>query len=387
MKVLWLSSWYPSPTQPYDGDFIQRHAKSVAAYAQVTIFYVAQMGAGVNVKQEYVMERNNDGVHERIIFFQFRKTGFMWLDKLIYNFRYYQTYRKAIRQYISSDGKPDLVHVHIPMKAGVIGRWIRRQWGIPYIISEQSSLYAQSVPGNYFTKSYRHRNTVKKIFQDAAAVTNVSAAVGKILKQLFDLPDVRVIHNTVNAEYFNYYGNRPSRFRFIHVSTLSHQKNAEGMLRAFSRLAGERKDFELVLVGPFTKTQKELVENTILQSVVTFTGEINYQAVAEQMKMASVLVLFSRHENFPCVIVEALCCGLPCIATRVGGVEEAVNDSNGILIPSENEDELLSALKEMMDKYDFYDGEAIAALATVKYSYPNIGKHFFELYKQILKEN
>ena len=69
MKVLWLSSWYPNPVHPYDGDFIQRHARSVAAYAQVTVFYVSQMGAGVNVKQENVIERNSDGVHERIIFF------------------------------------------------------------------------------------------------------------------------------------------------------------------------------------------------------------------------------------------------------------------------------------------------------------------------------
>ena len=72
------------------------------------------------------------------------------------------------------------------MKAGVIGRWINRKWGIPYIISEQSSLYDKSAPGNFFTRNFLHRQSVKKIFQNARMVTNVSATVGEQLKKIFE---------------------------------------------------------------------------------------------------------------------------------------------------------------------------------------------------------
>src|ERR1051325_7757565 len=96
MKILWLSSWYPNPLHPYDGDFIQRHARAVSAYAFITVFYVAQEGEKVNISKESMIEQTKENVSERIIFFRFRKTGFGWLDKILYNYRYYSTYRKTI---------------------------------------------------------------------------------------------------------------------------------------------------------------------------------------------------------------------------------------------------------------------------------------------------
>ena len=387
MKILWLSSWYPNPVHPYDGDFIKRHARAVASYTPITVLYVAQFGESTSINKQSIFEQTTDGVTEKIIFFQYQKTGFKWLDKLLYNFRYYNAYRNAIKKYISENGKPDLVHVHIPMKAGITARWIMKRWEIPYILSEQSSQYDHSAPGNYFGRSFLHRRSVKKIFSDALAVTNVSAAVGNTLKNIFEIPAVKVIHNTVDANIFHNKNAAPARFRFIHVSTLTHQKNVGSMLSVVSRLAKARNDFDFILVGPLNPEVEIKIENESLQTVITSTGEIIYPDVAKQMQQASALVLFSRHENFPCVIIEALCCGLPCIAARVGGVEEAINESNGILVSKENEEELLLAMNKMIDIYYQFDREKIAAEAVNKYSYPVIGKQFFDLYKEILKRD
>ena len=385
MKILWLCSWYPNPVHPYDGDFIQRHARAVAAYMPVTVIYVSQLGEGINVSKQNQLEKTSSSVKERIIFFRYKKTGFKWLDKFLYNYRYYYAYKKTIKQYFSEEGKPDLVHVHIPMKAGVIARWIKKKWGIPYILSEQSSFYDKSAPGNHFTRSYIHQKAVEKIFRDAIAITNVSATVGKTLKQLFGLPSIRTIHNTVDTIFFHYNNAAPSRFRFIHVSTLTHQKNVDGILRAVARLAKARNDFDFILVGPLNREIEKIIENEFLRTVVSTTGEIAYPEVAKQMQEASALVLFSRHENFPCVVIEALCCGLPCIAARVGGVEEAINEKNGLLVTVENEEELYLAMNTIIDKYHQYNREMIAEEAAGKYSYPVIGKQFFDLYKEILK--
>lgn len=75
MKVLWLSSWYPNPVSPYDGDFIQRHAKAVAAYIPVTVFYVAQFGETMNIDEDISIVQEQDNVKEKIIFFRFKKIG------------------------------------------------------------------------------------------------------------------------------------------------------------------------------------------------------------------------------------------------------------------------------------------------------------------------
>ncbi|MEI9946542.1 MAG: glycosyltransferase [Chitinophagaceae bacterium] len=158
-----------------------------------------------------------------------------------------------------------------------------------------------------------HRSKTKKVFKHAKAVTNVSGTIGKVMEKLFALQDVRTIHNTVDSSLFNYSNSIPDpKFKFIHVSTLKeHQKNSSGILETTAKLTRQRNDFELVIVGPASEQFKRKAMSLGLATVIKFTGEIPYTEVAKQMQEAAVLILFSRYENFPCVIVEALCCGLP----------------------------------------------------------------------------
>ena len=137
-RVLWLCSWYPHPGDPFEGDFIQRHARAVSAYTPVTVFYTSQAGPGVAVNKECHIEQQTEAVRERIMLFRHRKTGIRTLDKFFYNLRYFRSYKKAVREFIRKEGLPDIVHVHIPMKAGMIVRWINRTWKIPFIVSEHS---------------------------------------------------------------------------------------------------------------------------------------------------------------------------------------------------------------------------------------------------------
>ena len=387
MKVLWLASWYPNQISPFEGDFIQRHARAVTAYSKITVVYVSQSGETLNIDNTQFAEQEKDNVVEKVVFFKFKKTGVKWFDKIKYNIIFYKTYKKLITEYIKINGRPDIVHVHVPMKAGIIALWMKRRWQIPYIVSEHSSLYNRFSPGNFHQRSFIYRHNVKKVFNNAEAVTNVSAVVGDKLKVLFDLSEVKVIHNTVNTFLFNYQKHTPHKFRFIHVSTLTHQKNVEGILTAVKSLSKLRQDFELVIVGPIGPELIKMIATLNITPLVTYTGEISYPEVASQMQKASAFVLFSRHENFPCVIVEALCCGLPCIATNVGGVREAVNNDNGILIQSESEGELIQAMGKMMTEYHSFDRSKIAREAQKKFSYSTIGKQFYELYTEILKNN
>lgn len=387
MKVLWLASWYPNQISPYEGDFVQRHARAVTAYSKVTVVYLSQAGETLNIYNTQFLEEEKDSVVEKIVFFKFIKTGLKWFDKVKYNIIYYKTYKKLITEYIKTHGRPDIVHVHVPMKAGMIALWMKRRWRIPYIVSEHSSLYNRFSPGNFHQRGFMYRHNVKRVFNKADAVTNVSAVVGDKLKMLFGLVEVKVIHNTVNTFLFNYRKHTLHKFRFIHVSTLTHQKNVEGILNAVKGLSKLRQDFELVIVGPIGPELVKMIATLNVTSLVICTGEISYPEVASQMQNASAFVLFSRHENFPCVIIEALCCGLPCITTNVGGVREAVNNGNGIIVESESEGQLIEAMAEMMNEYHRFDRLKIAEDAQEKFSYSTIGKQFYELYREIVKHN
>jgi len=98
-----------------------------------------------------------------------------------------------------------------------------------------------------------------------------------------------------------------------------------------------------------------------------------------------VMVMFSRFENSPCSIIEALCCGLPVIATKVGGIPELLNNNNGLLIESLDEKALFEALEAMAANYLKYDRKKIAEDAKSKFSYSVIGKKLDKIYEAVLQ--
>lgn len=385
MKVIWLTSWYPNPLRPYDGDFIQRHARAISSYVPVNVFYVDQSGHKIAIAEDKIMKHRDKNLVERIIFFKFKPTGIDLLDKLRYNHLYFKTYKKAIRNYIVKKGKPDLVHIHIPMKAGMIGKWIKRTYKIPYVISEHSVHYQMDSPDDFFKKTPRHRKQVESIFRNAVAVTNVSAAMAQKLQSIFHLAAVRIIRNTVDTTLFKFRPAQKDIFRFIHISTLDErQKNIQGIFEAVEELSKQKEDFEFVVVGPATSRLKQETERRNLTKWIRFTGEIAYERVAMELQSANALVLFSRYENFPCVIIEALCTGIPVISSNTGGIAEAIDQDNGLLVQSGQTEELTAAMLKMMSEYDKFNGQAISRKAQDEYGYLTIGKKFFELYREVL---
>lgn len=382
MKVLWLASWYPNKYEPVNGDFIQRHAKAVSEFMPVDVIHVVQLGKDVEVKDEIVINKIG-ALKEFIHYFSYNKTGIDVLDKMLYNLKYQQYYKQVIEEYIKRNGKPDILHVHVPMKAGIIALKVSRRLKIPYIISEHSSLYLKVAKDNYYKRSFFFQRNTKKVFENAAIVTNVSATIGNVIKQMFRLKDVKTIHNVVDTNYFKYQPKNDNKiFRWLHVSNLVPLKNPEKIIEAFHQLSKHRNDWELVICGPVPEHITQIVSSLNLNAKIKFTGEVAYEKVAAEMQQSDAFVLFSKHENFPCVIAEALCCGLPVVSSDVGGVAEAVNALNGILIEKAKEPLLTKALNNLMNTIDNYKPINISADAISKYSHAVIAKQFITLYNQ-----
>lgn len=384
MKLLWLASWYPDAYEPTNGDFVQRHAQAVSTLMPVDVIHVAQAGKDHN-HLDKIVKRNTGNLQESIHYFPFSKTGIAWLDKVRYNKTYIRYYKKILLQYIQEKGKPDMVHVHVPMKAGILALWLKKKFGIPYIVSEHSSLYLPEAKDSFATRSYFFRHHTRNIFQQAVAVSNVSAAIGKVLQQMFGVKDVRIIPNVVDTDYFNYQPKPQQKvFRWLHVSTMLPLKQVDKIIEAFKLIAETRDDWELVLTGPVHKEYEKLVHQSGLQQKISFTGEMAYEAVAFQMQQADAFIMFSRHENFPCVIIEALCCGLPVVTSNVGGIAEAVNASNGVLVEAGNMVQLQEAIFSVMNNPTRFDKEKIARTASSAYCYTTIARQFINIYEEVL---
>ena len=384
MKVLWLASWYPDEYEPTNGDFIQRHAKAVSQLMYVDVIHAAQAGKDFNHLNKIVL--NDDGtLHEAFHYFTYKKTGINLLDKILYNKAYLNCYKKILDQYIQEKGKPDLIHVHVPIKAGIIALKFFRKLNIPYIVSEHSSLYLKNADDNFYTRSLFFKHNTKRVFKHAALVTNVSAAIAKVLKEIFDLNDVRIIPNVVDTNHFKFIPKEKTRiFRWLHVSTMLPLKNVDKIIQTFKKISETNTDWELIICGPINDEYAQLVSDLNLQTKIKFIGEVSYEQVAIEMQKADAFIMFSKHENFPCVIIEALCCGLPVVASNVGGISETVNKTNGILVEANDTDALQNAIAFLMNNSEKFNAEKTAADAVSKYNYQTVAKQFISVYKEVV---
>ncbi len=387
MKVLWLAGIYPSKAFPYHGDFIQRHAQATALFCRVEVIYIVKDEEGGLTNSVWETVNTRDQLTERIIYYRPVKTSIRFIDRLLSSLKYKKVSRAAVKKYISQNGKPPFLHVHVAMKAGLTALWAKRTYQIPYLLTEHWGGYLdEAVPGindyNFVYRYYWH-----KILSGARASTFVSAAFQKQMIKKYAIRNSCVIPNVVNTDVF-YPGTRlpGDTIRFIHISTMIYQKDPEGILNALALLK-DAFPFEMYVYGPVTTLQKNLVESLGLQHHVIWKAEAPQQELAKIMQQCDALILYSRFETFGCVLIEANACGIPVIVSELEVFHEIVEEGvNGIFAPGEDPAALAEKLKEFVRNKNKFDKNAIAVAAAQKYNYKKIGQQFFELYNQVNAE-
>jgi glycosyltransferase involved in cell wall biosynthesis len=177
-----------------------------------------------------------------------------------------------------------------------------------------------------------------------------SAAMADFLHRELRVPRrrLRVLHNGVAV---------PPRGRtvadirtFVTVSSFAPCKATPVLVRAFIALAGHRPDLQLLMVGDGEDRPRceELVTRAGMSRQVEFAG---YRTdIFEQLGRADAFVLPSVNENLPLALLQAMATGMPCIATRVGGMPEMLAGDCGLLIPPGDAAELSTAMARLADE-------------------------------------
>jgi glycosyltransferase involved in cell wall biosynthesis len=124
----------------------------------------------------------------------------------------------------------------------------------------------------------------------------------------------------------------------LYVGRLVAEKGLRELFAAIRQLAAQRPRLQLALVGS-GPMQAELGALAAAAGNVRLAGSLAPGAVAQWMLAADLVTLPSYSEGHPNVLVEALACGRPVVATDVGGIPEVVDASNGVLVhPREHMD-------------------------------------------------
>ena len=174
---------------------------------------------------------------------------------------------------------------------------------------------------------------------------------------------------------------------FAYCGRLTHEKGLSSLLRVWKEVASRFENVHLLLIGSgdgmslSCETQlKDFVSENGLEKQVTFTGPV--EDVAAYLSCADIFVLPSLTEALGIALIEAQLCGIPAIATRVGGIPDVVtHEVNGLLIAPENDAELLDAAMELVNDSvkRIEQGVAARKLAVERFSISRVTQSYLSL--------
>jgi glycosyltransferase involved in cell wall biosynthesis/O-antigen/teichoic acid export membrane protein len=169
------------------------------------------------------------------------------------------------------------------------------------------------------------------------------------------------------------------------IARLSPEKGLDVLLHALTELP----DATLVVAGdgPERATLEQLARELGIDERVRFLGW--REDVRSILASIDVLALPSRSEGVPLVIVEAMLCGIPTVATAVGGVPEVVLDEEtGLLVPAEDRHALAVALARLLGDPELRTRMGLRGreMALDRYSPATAARAFEEIYRQLLHD-
>lgn len=380
-KLLWLCSWYPNIEEPLTGDFIERHAIAASFKNDVTVLFIKRVR---QVRRAEMVRQNYSGSCRSVISYY----SVRWLPAAVASFisffRYILIQKRMIDEYIRERGRPDLIHVHICYKAGLGALYARLRYGIRYVVSEQWTIFCTAAKPAFSDQPFVARGLIKLVYRYASGCTAVSEYLAGELVQRFGITKPWRIPNVVDQKLFFPEAHQPGMFTFIHISTLNYQKNPEHIIEACRLLRQQcSKPFQMVVYGPLKTSLRNLVHELDINDLIRMMGEVPHPLLAQEIRKADALVLYSRYETFGCVIIEAFATGLPVIVSDIPVMREIVEpEVTGIFAEPENPVALASAMQRMMENYNLFDQEKLMASAS-RFSYENVALQFNQFYDHV----
>ena len=388
LHILYLPKWYPHKYDPMPGLFIERHGISTLPFNDVSVLYVHADDNQKKPVYEFVISKD-EPLNTIRIYYKRASTGFRPLNTLINSCRFVRSHLKGIREIRKRYGKIDIIHVHVLTRHGVIALWEKIRHGIPFVVTEHWTRYLPST--NTFNGAFR-KWTTRIVAGRASAIMPVTANLRDAMIDCgLKNKNYIVIPNVVDINMFSPDPDKTTgeKARIIHVSCFDdQQKNISGITRVIKRLSEKRQDFSVDMVGEGIHYDELLAygdEMGVKDTYATYFGLRENEALAELMKAADFMIMFSRYENLPVVILESYACGVPVISTDVGGIREHMNEDLGILLDSEDEDAFYNIIDNMLDNYRNYSAEKIREYAVSHFSNEVIGKQLSEVYKAVAK--
>ncbi len=268
-------------------------------------------------------------------------------------FFYYLSVFNCVRRLLKSGCYSLMFSTWLYPDSWAVSRLAQR-YGLKHFIkvhgSDVNCLNPSSFSGKLALKAVAHSSTVfcvSKALRDKLESFGANPGKLKVLYNGIDKTCFRKIERSSASESIEY--THIDRRVLLFVGNIKGSKGVFDLFEAFSKICNQPDciDVDLVYVGggPDLAALKSQVQRSPFSSRVLFVPPQLPDKIALWMNVASLLCLPSHMEGVPNVILEALCCGLPVVATAVGGVPEiAEMDDRLVTVPLRDNEALAESL-------------------------------------------
>ena len=265
--------------------------------------------------------------------------------------------RHTVKRILSSR-KVDLVLGYRMMPEGIATVMLARHFGLPsgfWVIGSDMNIMAKKNRVNEMLT----RNSIRR---SRLVITESRDLENSVAGFVRDHPRIVTFYKGVDVANF---ANLPPRQKIFHdlkldpairyvvfVGRIIRGKGIEELARSFVDFTRSHPDHHLILAGQETEKSQLIprFRDGKVSDRVHFMGILPYEKVAWVMKISDVLVLPSQAEGLPNVVMEAMACGVPVVASNVGGIPEVVVDGvTGLSVPCRDSEALTRALTRMID--------------------------------------
>jgi len=294
----------------------------------------------------------------------------------------------------SLESQIDIVHIHTPLSPLI-------KTSLPIITTIHSPMLTD---GNYVKARSIYSLFSKisarfvsyplelKLIEASDTVTTVSKSIAKELQEYhLDPNEVKIIYNGVDEKLFYPKQKKSGDNKHItYVGRMDREKGVFDLVESGKYICNERPDVYFTLVGKGRDLDKlkQKTRKMGLEDRFKFLGQVDRNRLVEIYQDADVFVFPSYHEGLPTVILEAMSCGLPVIATDVRGNRDLISaGENGILVPPRSPGKIAETITTLIEDEKLKEKLGKNARKTIedKYTWDAVTNRILECYELLDK--
>jgi glycosyltransferase involved in cell wall biosynthesis len=354
MRILAVTNLYPSPFHPQRATFNREQFRALAREHELRVI------APIAWTEELAARRSGcpplppgrrldvDGIPVEYPRFLLIPRVLRGLQGRCFRWSIRAAFWRCVRSF-----RPDVVFATWAYPDGWAVVDLARQARLPVVLKIHGSdvLQMDQYPG-------RRRGTIEALRRADRVVAVSRDLANTVIARGADPAQVHVIYNGVDGGVFHPGDQQASRQRLrldstrdilLYIGNLVAVKGPDILIDACSRLSRIDFDVHMIGQGSLRSVLEADASKRGISGRVTFHGPVAHDRLPDWFRAADLLVLPSRSEGVPNVLLEATACGTPFVAFDVGGVAEVAHFGNGRLVPqSEGAGALAEAIQDVL---------------------------------------